>query len=114
MNWKKAIGLGLLLYAIMFVLVSALIGFKVYQYGWVTVVVAILGGVVSLILANYVKPGSAKMALGYGLVWVVVGVILDALITMRFNPQIFNAWTIWFSYGLVLLAPLTRVKKRVV
>lgn len=113
MSWKKAIGLGLLLYAIMFVVVSALIGFKVYQYAGVPVAVAILGGVVSYILASYVKPRSAKVALGYGLSWVVVGVILDALITMRFNPQIFASLTIWFSYTLVLLAPLARVRKPV-
>ncbi len=111
MNWKKAIGFGALLWVLMFVIVSAFIGFKIYDYVWMEVVTAAIAGVISYILAGYVKPKSFGTALCYGASWLVVGVILDAIVTMRFNPAIFTAWTLWLGYGLVVLAPLLRVKK---
>ncbi len=116
MNFKKGIGFGLLLWVIMFVIVSALIAFKIYnsdEPGVMSWVVAVVGGFVSLILAGYLKPRSAGGALGYGLTFVVVGLILDLLITTRFNPGILGEAPIWVSYVLVFLAPLLRVKKAV-
>lgn len=111
MNWKKAIGFGALLWVLMFVIVSALIGFKIQEFLWVEIGISIISGVISFILAGYVKPKSFGMALGYGASWLVVGVILDAIVTMRFNPAIFTSWMLWLGYGLVVLAPLLRVKK---
>lgn len=111
MNWKKAIGFGALLWVLMFVIISAFIGFKVPESVWLSVGFAIISGVISFVLAGYVKPKSYGMALSYGVSWLVVGVILDAIVTMRFNPAIFTAWTLWLGYGLAVLAPLLRVKK---
>ncbi len=111
MNWKKAIGFGVLLWIIMFVVVSVLVGFDVYKYLWVQVVAAIIAGVVSLVLAGYVKPHKAGLALGYGLTWVIVGIILDLIITTRFDPTVFSSWILWLGYALVLLAPLLKVRK---
>ena len=111
MNWKKAIGFGILLWVLMFVIVSAFIGFKIYDYLWVKILIAVIGGIISFILAGHVKPKSYGIAFAYGASWVVIGVLLDAIVTMRFNPAIFAEWTLWFSYGLGLLAPLLRVKK---
>ncbi|TAN33783.1 hypothetical protein EPN28_01370 [Patescibacteria group bacterium] len=109
--WKKILGYGVLLYVLMFVIVSVFIGFKIYGNSWAPIVTAVIGGVISYILAGRVKPASAGAALGYGIGWVVVGVILDFIITMRFNPVIFSAWQLWLGYALVLLAPLLAVKK---
>ena len=78
---------------------------------WVKVVVILLAGVIAFFLAGYVKPSSAGLALGYGLVWVVVGLLLDYLITKRFNSEIFSLWSVWTSYALILLAPLLKVEK---
>jgi hypothetical protein len=111
MNWKKALGFGVLLWVLMFVIVSALIGFKIQEFLWVEIGISIISGVVSFILAGYVKPRSSGLALAYGVSWLVVGVILDAIVTMRFNPAIFTSWMLWLGYGLVVLAPLLRVKK---
>ena len=109
MNWKKAIGFGILIWLIMFALVSATLGW--YDMLWFKIVLAIIAGIISLILAGYVKPSSMGKALAYGLVWVIIGVILDLIITMRFNGGIFSEWTLWLGYVLVLLAPALRVKK---
>ena len=109
MNWRKAIGFGAALWVIMFALVSALIAFKLYPS--YPILAAVLGGVVSYVLAGYAKPASNNEALSFGATWVVVGVALDWLITTRFSPAIFGMWTLWLGYGLVLLVPLLRVKK---
>jgi len=111
MNWKKAIGFGALLWMIVFIVVCIFIGFNIYGSLWLDILTAIIAGFVSFVLAGYVKPNKAAIALGYGFSWVVVGLILDAIITMRFNPEIFSSWALWLGYGLALLAPLLRVKK---
>ena len=110
MNWKKAIRFGLLLWVIMFAIVSAMIGIKLYDSEnpqlWVAIVIAVLGGVTAYILAGRLSLISAGQALGYGLAFAVVGIILDAVITMRFAPDIFKEWTLWFGYALIVIAPL--------
>lgn len=111
MNWKKALGFGALLWAIMFVLVSAFIGFRIYDLLWLQNVTIVIGGIIAFFLAGYLKPNSLGLALGYGFSWVIVGIILDAIISMRFAPDIFSSWTLWLSYFLVLIAPTVRLKK---
>lgn len=111
MNWGKAISFGILLWVLMFVIVSIFVAFKIYGSVVMEVITAIIGGLISLILAVKIKPNKASLALGYGLIWVVVSVILDLLVTTKFNPTIFASWTLWLSYILVLLAPLLKVNK---
>lgn len=115
MHWKKVIGFGLLLWAIMFALVSILIALNIYDSkdpGIMSWVVAVLGGIVSYILAGYLRPASRAAALGCGAVFVVVGLLLDKLVTTRFSPDILKEISLWFSYALILLAPLLRVRRR--
>ena len=111
MNWKRAITLGILLWILMFVIVSVFIGFKIYDFTITQVITIIISGIIAFVLAGRVRPKSAGTALGYGFCWVLVGVILDAVVTMRFNPAIFSMWPLWLGYALVFLVPLLRVKK---
>jgi len=109
MNWKKAIGFGILLWLIMFAFVSAFLSF--YDLLWMKIITAIVAGVISFVLAHYAKPANAGQALGYGLSWVVVGVIFDFLVTMRFNAVFYTDMFLWLGYFLAFLAPLLRIKK---
>lgn len=109
MDWKKAVGYGVALWVLMFVLVSVLIAFKLYPA--YPILAAILAAVVSYVLAGYAKPKDKNEALKFGASWVVVGVLLDGLITTRFSAEIFGMWTLWLGYALVFLSPLLRVKK---
>lgn len=111
MNWKKAISFGAVIWILMFVIVSVFIGFKIYGSVWMQIIAAIIAGAISYYLAGKIKPHSAKSALSYGLTWAMVGVILDAIVTTRFNPAIFASWSLWLGYILVLLAPTFQVKK---
>jgi len=111
MNWQKAVVNGVLLWIIIFVVVLIFVGFKIYDNALMKLVAAIIAGVVSLVLAGYIKPTNVSVALSYGICWVIIGIILDAIITMRYNPQIFLSKGLWLGYLLVLLAPLLKVKK---
>ncbi len=111
MNWKKGVIFGVLIWILMFVIVSIFVGFKIYGSTWMHIITAIIAGAISYVFAGKIKPNKAKLALSYGLAWVLIGVILDALITMRSNPAIFSSRSLWLGYILVLLAPLLQVKK---
>lgn len=111
MNWKKLIGFGLLWWVIIFVVVSALMAFKFYSGILVEIGIAVLVGIIIFILAGYAKPLGLGQALTYGLVWAIIGLILDYFITLRYNDAIFKQWTLWLGYALVLLAPILRIKK---
>lgn len=71
----------------------------------------VVGGVAAYWLAGYLKPATMGAAFGYGVIFVVVGVLLDLLITERFMPGALSMWPMWLGYLLVLLAPLLQVKK---
>ena len=111
MKWIKIISFGILLWILMFAIVSVFIAFEIYGFIWMQAAAAIIAGVISFILAGKIKPDKATLAISYGLTWVVIGLILDALVTMKFNAEIFTLWSLWAGYILVLLAPVLRVKK---
>jgi hypothetical protein len=111
MNWKTAIGYGVAIWILLFVIVSVFIAFKAYDNSAAKVVTVIIAGVLSYLFARKVRPSNAGKALVYGILWVATGFILDAIITSRFNPAIFTAKSLWLGYLLVLLAPLLGVKK---
>lgn len=111
MDWKKALAFGVALWILMFAVVSVFLAFNLYGFSLAKLMVVLIAGAIVYVLAGYVKPASAGQALGYGLVWVIVGLILDYLITYRFNSQIFLMRTLWLGYLLVLIVPWLRVKK---
>lgn len=95
----------------MFVIVSIFVAFDVYKFSWLQGIIAIIAGIVAFILAGMVKPAKIALALAYGLIWVVIGLALDAAVTMRFNAEIFSSWSLWLGYLLVLVVPVFQVEK---
>ena len=111
-NWKKGIGFGLLLWIIMFVIISLFVGFKVSLTStFMSLLMTLISAIIVLVLAGYVTPKNAGIALGYGLLWAVIGIILDLIISKRFAPGMFREVYYWLSYLLVVILPLLRVKK---
>ena len=95
----------------MFVIVSAFVGFNIYGSIAMQAVAAIIAGVLSMIFAKKLKITNAGLALAYGVSWLVIGVILDFIVTVKFNPTVFSSWPYWLGYALILLAPLCTIKK---
>ena len=56
MDWKKAIGLGLLMWVIMFALWSLFMAVGIAETSWIGVVAAIIAAVIGFALAKWAKP----------------------------------------------------------
>ena len=102
----KAICLGIALWVIMFILVSVFIYFNIYDQGAVKIAGAMIAGFIALAMVVYVQPKNIAASLGYGISWIIIGLLLDLLITWRLNERIFYEWSLWLGYGFVLLASL--------
>ena len=111
MDYKKSIGLGVVCWAIMLVAMFLFVALKQDDSLVFQLLAAVIGGVATYWLAGFLKPATTGTALGYGVIFVIVGVILDLIITEQFMPGILGMWPVWFGYVLVLLAPLLQVKK---
>ncbi|MFC1700934.1 hypothetical protein ACFLZ0_02255 [Patescibacteria group bacterium] len=110
MGFKKLVWYGLLIWMIMFTVVSAFLH-SYNEKTWVKLFVLLFAGILALILAGKSEPNSITIALGYGLGWVIIGLMMDALVTLKYNPNIFQSKWMWAGYVLILLAPLLRIQK---
>jgi hypothetical protein len=112
MNWKKGILFGVVVWAIMFVIACIFVAYKVPSNStFFNIVLTVLSAIAILIVAGFVAPKNAGQALGYGILFAVVGIILDFLISSKFAPGMFRSSYYWLSYILVIILPLFRVKR---
>jgi hypothetical protein len=107
-NWTKALGLGALIWLIVFAFVSFLVGFNLYDSMLSKIIIVIVAGALSYFLVPNIKSLTFSQAFYYGLTWTVVGVALDLLISRQFNAAMFGSWEYWLSYALILFAPVIR------
>ena len=108
--YPKAVASGFVFWAAMFTLVSIFIALGSYnQYDVVKFAISISSGIVAILFIHYLKVEKIKQALIFSLIWLIVGLLLDYFVTMRFNPQIFNSTYMWFGYGLMFVSPLIYV-----
>ncbi len=110
-NWKKGLGFGAIVWAIMFIVVCILLAYKMPQNMLFTVITTVITLIAVFFLAKNIAPKNYMEALKYGVVFAVVGIILDFLISRMFAPNIFNEVYYWVSYLLIILVPLLTVKK---
>jgi hypothetical protein len=115
MSWKKALGYGVLIWIVMFVVVSIFVGYGMVASGGGSATFSILMIVLALILtyvaARMVAPMNSGKAMQYGLTFAVVGIVLDFLISQRFAPGMFSSVYYWISYILMVFVPVIAVKK---
>jgi hypothetical protein len=103
----KIIGYGAIIWVVAFIIASIFVGFKtssqVLTQGATTLAVIIT----AFLLAKNLKISTLKAAAICGLLWVVTGAALDALITVRFTGwSFFCRWEMWFGYLFIFLIPL--------
>ncbi|MBI5138914.1 MAG: hypothetical protein HZA95_03920 [Candidatus Vogelbacteria bacterium] len=103
-NIKKAIGYGALLWLVMFAIISATLP-SYNSYWWMTPVMSVVGLMLAYVFSRYENPKSINAAFSYGATFVVVGLILDYLVSYQFVPGLFNDTIYWLSYLLILIAP---------
>lgn len=98
-------GFGALVWLVMFAAASAIVGFgAAIGTGWgITLAVAV--GILAYVAGVFAESENSGQALGYGLVFAAVGLILDFAISARFAGSLSSQWTYWLGYALVLFAP---------
>lgn len=109
--FKVGLGYGILIWLIMFLLVSALIGYNFYQDFWLSkFATPLVAGLLSLFFAFLIRPKDLESALTYGMVWLVVGIALDVFLTRTVTKDIFLNSSYWMGYALIALVPALATK----
>ena len=111
-NWTKALGFGVLIWAVMAVALFILGNIQSIGPLWAHGIVAALGGVSALLLASNVKAESGTQAAGYGLVFAAVVLVLDLAVTQWFDAHIFASWQYWLGPALAFVAPWLQTETR--
>jgi len=107
MNYKKLIGFGILIWIIAFGIASAFVAFNAINSLIAKLIVPVVIGIVAFFAGKNLKLKNIIETLKYSASWVIIGIILDALITVQFTGwEIFMQLDVWFGYFLVLVAPI--------
>lgn len=109
MNWLKAIGYGIALFAIMFVIGSiVMFGLKVTG-NTMSIIMFIVGIIVIWLLANQYKINSLAIGIQVGLVWLVVDALLEYIVIIQIfnqgNATGFYTWSVLLGYALIVIIP---------
>lgn len=109
MNWLKAIGFGIALFAINFVIGSILMfGLKLSGISF-SIVMLIAAIIVLWLLANQYKIKNLNDGIQVGLVWLVVNALLEYIvIVLIFNggdASKLYSWSVFLGYALVVIVP---------
>lgn len=109
----KVIGYGALVWVVIFILISAFIGFSADAESTAVSIITLAAAlIVAVLLAKNLKLNSTREALITGLIWVAAIVVLDAVISARFTGwDIFYRWNVIIGYLIVLLVPPLVVEK---
>jgi len=110
-NLKKGVLFGVLVWVVMFIVICILIAYKMPENIWATIITMVASLIAVYFCAKNLAPKSFMEALEYGVVFAIVGIILDLLISRMFAPDIFSTVSYWASYLLIILVPLSTVKK---
>lgn len=104
-NWTKAFGFGFLIWAIMFILAWVTIAGGIFGSVWTQIVLAAIAGLLTYFLAAEANASDLGPAFGYGAMFVVVGMVLDAIISQQLVSGLYGLWTYYLTYALILFAP---------
>lgn len=111
-NWTKAVVFGVLIWAAMFLLVWATISMAVFSSVWAQLALALVAGVLTYLFAMNVKAAGMNAVLGYGVAFVAIGIVLDLIISQRLVSGLFNLWTYYLAYAVILFAPSVELALR--
>jgi len=111
-KYCKLFGYGGVIWGVAFIVISIFIGFKVTSQIITQGITTLAVLITAFLLARSLNVSTVKEMLKYSFSWVIVGLILDAVVTTRFTGwSFFSHWYIWLSYALILVIPLLAVKK---
>jgi hypothetical protein len=109
MKLFKAIGYGIALFAIMFVIGSiVMFGLKLTG-NTMSIVMFIAGIIVIWMLANQYKINSLAMGIQVGIVWLIIDALLEYIVIIQIFNQGdatgFYTWSVLIGYALIVIIP---------
>jgi hypothetical protein len=115
MHLSRALGWGVVIYAIMYLAWSGLV-----IYGLSLGIVSLFARLAVLALITIVATramhlSDTKDIVGNALVWAVVAIGLDMVFLVPFSGwELFASWSVWAGYALIVVFPLayTLLRKR--
>ena len=113
MNYKKVIGYGALIWAIVYLVATVFVAYKMTGTLLSQVVVLLVLAAAVFFASQKSNFVSRSDALKYALGWIIVGFILDLILTIPFTGwQFYLSWEMLLGYLLGLVVPQFTVKPR--
>ncbi len=103
---NRTIKYALCIWVIMFIIASIVVG---YGFGdWTKYIIIWLFSIaITWFSVTKLKVNNIKLAITTGIIFVIAGLVLDLLISVRFTgTAIFSSFDYWVSYGLILLSTI--------
>jgi hypothetical protein len=104
-DWKRAASYGVVIWVVLFIVASIFVGFGAGENIIFGLIMAVLAFGLSYYLAGKIGVKNPTIGLQYGIVFALVGLILDLIITARFTTAVFSQWHLWLGYAGIILAP---------
>jgi hypothetical protein len=112
-NYLKITGYGAIIWVVAFIIASIFIGFKTSSQVLTQGVTTLAVIITAFLLAKNLKMSTLKAGAICGLLWVVAGAALDALVTVRFTGwSFFCRWEMWLGYLFIFLIPLIAANRK--
>jgi hypothetical protein len=83
-----------------------MIAFQMHQYQAAKIFILIISGVLAYVFTKRSEPKKMIMAVFVGAGFAAIGLLLDVIITSRFDPQIFSSTYLWLSYVFVIVGSI--------
>jgi len=114
LNWKKLILYPAAVWAVIYLFICAIIGFKLNVHAlWVEIIAWVISIVGLYIAAKAAKISAYKNVATLAIVWLAVMFVLDLILTLPFTGAIyFKTWTTYISYAIILIMPLVFAKEK--
>ncbi len=111
-NWLKTLGYGTLFWVIMSFFVWTLASFGLYDSLVSKTFIVVAAGTLSALFVENITLYRTPLTFFYGLAFVVIGMVLDLLISLQFTRVVFMTGTYWLSYAAILAGPMLNLKNR--
>jgi len=97
---------GLVFWTVMFIIVSVMISFGIYQYPMAKIIILVLSGLLAYLFTKKTEPKKMMVAVFIGSAFVAIGLLLNLVISYRFDSQIFRSVYLWISYMFVIIGSI--------
>jgi len=114
MNYKKLFGYGVAVWATAYIVATVLMIYGLFDNVIAKAILVLIVASAAYLAGRNINSDSIISVLKYSVVWLIMALILDAIITVPFTGWgLFTQWNVWVGYAVILLVPLFAIKKEI-